>query len=430
MAHESYTVAQASRLLGLSAPTIRRMAAEGDLAAFRTPGGHLRITQEGLEAARRSNKEKGEAPRASPVLRNRRERVEELVLQAQEIRALHDIERLRRERAEEQAQLEAEAEARERQSEREAEAVELRRERLRLQEAREAERRARERELSAFRVRWLQQAEKILGQFRYRWLPAVQRQQVLEACEAAIRERQVGDEPCMASLLTRTINATVEPWERERENRDRRAAVLNRTLSQLPWSASEQERAQAATLIREALEKIPASAAEFEVRVAAEEAIAGLRRAIQRRELTENDAAWAVQQLPFWKATEVDKSNLRRQCLEALTKLPEDISESDARVRVQRLVREACKQIEAREARAERQRRKSQLVTQGVQEAFNYLSELVGEGEVSSRELDDSEFREEIERAVRDALDDELSGEETPKELQERVREVVDDELN
>src|SRR5215831_4259828 len=101
MAQESYSVSEAAGLLGVSAPTVRSMAARGRLESFRTPGGHLRVTRESLEDARRGSKEKREALGPSPVLRNRRERVEELALEAQEHRARRELQKLTREEQEE-----------------------------------------------------------------------------------------------------------------------------------------------------------------------------------------------------------------------------------------------------------------------------------------------------------------------------------------
>src|SRR5205809_55728 len=109
---ESCSVSEAARLLGVSIPTAKRMAADGQLEAFRTPGGHLRIVAESIEALR----EQGQRPRlvreASLVLHNRRERLEELTIEAQELRARRELEKLRREQAEDEEQRQAEAEAR------------------------------------------------------------------------------------------------------------------------------------------------------------------------------------------------------------------------------------------------------------------------------------------------------------------------------
>ncbi len=130
MSQESYFVSQTAQLLGISSLTVRRMVTDGELMGFRTPGGHLRLTRESVEAARSGRQEKRDAAGPSSVLRNRRERVEGLALETQEPRAERIIEKLRREREEEQPKLEAEAEAQEHQADREGEATRLRLERV------------------------------------------------------------------------------------------------------------------------------------------------------------------------------------------------------------------------------------------------------------------------------------------------------------
>ena len=102
---------EAAAALGVSVPTVRQMVACGQLVAFRTPGGHLRFTADSVRAA------KGESLPAlaglvpSRPLQNRRERVEDLNLEAKELRAERQLGALRREQEEEEADRRAEAEA-------------------------------------------------------------------------------------------------------------------------------------------------------------------------------------------------------------------------------------------------------------------------------------------------------------------------------
>src|SRR5207249_702967 len=101
------------------------MVADGQLEAFRTPGGHFRIVAESIEALR----EQGQRPRpvrdVSPVLHNHREHVEELTLEAQELRAKRELEKLRREQDEEEERRQAEAEARDLEAAEQREAARL-----------------------------------------------------------------------------------------------------------------------------------------------------------------------------------------------------------------------------------------------------------------------------------------------------------------
>jgi hypothetical protein len=74
---------------------------------------------------------------ASPVLQNRRERLEELALEAQQHRARREPEKLRREQREEAERREAEAQAREEETVQRQAEIELERERLELEKAQE-----------------------------------------------------------------------------------------------------------------------------------------------------------------------------------------------------------------------------------------------------------------------------------------------------
>ena len=101
MSNQSYSVAEAARLLGVSSPTVKRMAADGKLDSFRTPGGHLRFPSETVERLREGGGKEVRRHGPSPVLTNRQERVEELALEGQELRAQRDLAKLRKKTAEE-----------------------------------------------------------------------------------------------------------------------------------------------------------------------------------------------------------------------------------------------------------------------------------------------------------------------------------------
>jgi excisionase family DNA binding protein len=97
--------------LGVSVPTVRQMVANGQLQAFRTPGGHLRFTVESVRAAKGGIEPAEIRDRVSPSsLSTRRERIEELGLEAQELRAQCELDALRREQEQETAERRAESE--------------------------------------------------------------------------------------------------------------------------------------------------------------------------------------------------------------------------------------------------------------------------------------------------------------------------------
>ena len=52
--HTSYTTKDAARILDLSISTVQRMADDGQLPSFRTPGGYRRIDAGAVEKYRRT----------------------------------------------------------------------------------------------------------------------------------------------------------------------------------------------------------------------------------------------------------------------------------------------------------------------------------------------------------------------------------------
>jgi hypothetical protein len=415
------------------------MVAEGRLDAFRTPGGHLRITAESIEAVREQRQARPRPVRdASPVLQNRRERLEELTLEAQEHRARRELEKLRREEQEEAEEREAEAHAREEEAvERQAE-FELERERLELEKAQERARRDRERdqeeqkreaerELGAFRCRWQAKASEAVAAYEYRWLSATQRKEVLEDLEAEIEKRQPADEPRMAAIIARSLQALAEPIRADRDAQERRQKLTNEALWSLPFSASEAEKIKATAAIREALRRFGNFADVCEMRVAAQEAIQPVRQAVGKRLLDAKLLQWAILELP-WSRADRDEARVRRECAEILGELPEDVSEVEAKEALEPTITEASQELKQRQAEKDRQARKGALIHQGVGEVSSYLLELRREGEITAEEYLHSEFTADLSEFVRRGLEAELSGDETTQEVRELVREIIDAE--
>src|SRR5439155_7940897 len=167
---ESRSVSEAARVLGVSIPTARRMVADGQLEAFRTPGGHLRIVAESIEALREQAQRPRPVREASLVLHNRRERLEELTIEAQELRAKRELEKLRREQAEEEEQRQAEAEARDLEAAEQREAARLEQRHFEREQQRELERQEAEHEQTEFHCRWLGTVTQTLSAREASWL--------------------------------------------------------------------------------------------------------------------------------------------------------------------------------------------------------------------------------------------------------------------
>ncbi len=437
---DSHSASDAAALLGVSIPTLKRMVKDGTLEGFHTPGGHLRILAESIEAVREHRQARPRPVRdASPVLQNRRERLEELTLEAQEHRARRELEKLRREEQEEAERREAEAQALEEAAAQRQAELELERERLDLEKAQERARqgqeqaeewkkREAERELAAFRSRWLEKANEALSAWKLQWLAAAQRKEILDALEGEIEKRQPGDEPRMAAIINRSLEALVEPFRAEREAQETRQRLTQQTLWSLPHLATEHEKLRATVAIREALRRFDRFADVCEMRVAVQEAVEPVRLAVQKRLLDARLLDWAIREVP-WSQTDRDEARIRRECAEILAELPLGATETEAKEALEPTVREASAEIEERQAEKERQTRKANLIQQGVGEVSSYLLELKREGEISDEDYWDSESTADLKEAVRRRLNGDLSGDETTMEVRELAREIIEDQI-
>ncbi|HEV2380151.1 MAG TPA: hypothetical protein VG206_10200 [Terriglobia bacterium] len=196
----------------------------------------------------------------------------------------------------------------------------------------------------------------------------------------------------------------------------------------LPYSATDAEKVKATAAIREALARFDNFADVCEMRVAAKEAVQPFRQAIERRQLDERLINWALRSLPAGR-TDRDEARIRRECAEILAEMPQDVSEPEGREALEPTVKEACGEINKRQAEQERQARKAELITDGLAQINTYMLELLREDEITREEYLDSHFTRQLESAVRRGLESVLIGDETTKEAWERAREMIDGEL-
>lgn len=162
MEGSSYSLTDAAAVLGVSVPTVRALVARGQLASFRTPGGHLRIPSESVASYREGRPNRtNPANITSMALQGRRENLEGLRLETEELRVRRDLRKVQEEEqeVENRRKAEAQATALRRKEERERRRAETMREAdARRQKAAEAEeiRRRRDWEISwtdfAFRL--------------------------------------------------------------------------------------------------------------------------------------------------------------------------------------------------------------------------------------------------------------------------------------
>ena len=240
---ESYSAADAASLLGVSIPTLKRMVAEGRLESFRTPGGHLRILPDSVAAVRERRPERLKPVRdPSLVLQNRRERLEELTLEAQEMRARRELARLQREEQEEIEQRQAEEEAREQEADEHQAELELEREQLEKACEQERARKETSQAIAVFRCHWLEEVNHALADPQCGWLSAAQKKEIIEAVEVEIEKRKPRDSPRMATILARTIAALIERYQEEQRAQKQRQRVIDDAIIPVSFFATEQER--------------------------------------------------------------------------------------------------------------------------------------------------------------------------------------------
>jgi hypothetical protein len=353
---------------------------------------------------------------------------------------------MRREEREEAEMREAEAEDREEEAAQREAALELERERLKQEQAslkqeqaqereriehaqtQERQRQQAEQQLAAFHCRWQEKAGEALSTWEYRWLSASQSKEVLDSLETEIDKRQPLDEPRMAAIIARSLQALVEPLKTARDTQETRERLIKRALWNLPYSAADEEKTRAAAAVREALRRCDPRADQEEMQAAAEAAMQPVLRTIKRRMLEARLLDWAESQLPSGRSDR-DQARVRRECAEILAELPINTSEIEAKEALEPTLQEACQEIKQRQSEKERQTRKTNLIQQGVAEVWSYLLELKREGEIAAEELWDSELTTDLKEAVQRGLESELSGDENSKEIRELTRQIIDGEL-
>ena len=228
---ESLSVAEASQKRGVSIPTVKAMHRRGQLAGFRTADGQLRIPVESLEAVRASNGNcSGSAP--STTLKTRRERIEFLNLEGEEIRAKRALDRLRDEDTEEQEQRAAEIRAQDIEREERLEAARaqrMRQERLR-------------RDAAAQRARLRQQVQLALSLAAQGDLPPEKHRELADAIDGELQRANVED-PDMATPIIKAVcqrfTRALVAEARDRRTRERIIASARSDIYCMVNSTSE-----------------------------------------------------------------------------------------------------------------------------------------------------------------------------------------------
>jgi hypothetical protein len=165
--------------------------------------------------------------------KNRRERVEELNLEAQEFRAERQLEALRREQKEEECDRRAEAEAVRHERKDQARALVLDRQRIKREEAEERDRRRAAEETQSQKQRfvssWLEVGLELIPE----GVPAEVRLEVMSKLKEFLRECHLPTEMQMLRMVTATVMDALAPWQREEQI----AAIVEDARQSLPYTA-------------------------------------------------------------------------------------------------------------------------------------------------------------------------------------------------
>ena len=392
-----------------------------------------------VERFRQGHRSAASAP-ASSVLQGKRERVEELQAELGKRKLERELSKLDAEDV--KAERERNETFRTQRLTVKAKLADVRLQRERnLQQQEREEKQGRHEE---WRHGWINGARKQLPE----WLSAEQEQSAIAAVESELSNWSMAcSEGEIGEALGRVIDRAVAPWLAERAARDRRDTLIDHAGFELPSGATQADKARAAVCARTVLSNLPLDATDAEVRVALDDALAPMKRAIEEaqtrahREREEADKrAWrerlieaAARSLPY-SSTEADKAQATAAVRTALSNLPLGASLTEEQTVMAGAVAPIKQAIEERAAaqqqQAQRERKKSELITFAALHASNYLDELNNDGDIELEDGEDlDDLRRDVETAVRNALAEELTGDESQDKTNRIARQIVEEEL-
>jgi excisionase family DNA binding protein len=381
--------------MGLSSRTLKRMIAAGQLEAFRSPGGHLRVARTAVEKFRRGLGSSTPVA-ASSVLQNKRERIEELGLEVQELRATREIEKVRAEDSRSERARLLETRVQVLTQKRAIQQTRLQREQI----AQERDRAQKQQEREQWERSWINGTIKFCPD----WLLHEQVRTVIAAVKETLTNYDDGQDG-IGEALVLTVNRVVGPWRAEREAKEkqqeaerqatqRRESLIDSMTAFSLFQATDVEKASAITAARTALLSIPLNAGELYVRAAISGAIDPFKQVVERRLDDERSKAKAA------RAKEEAESQER--------------------------VRNAQKVFEEQR----RQSAKQHLISVGELRVWLYICELCHGGEINNEYLNDISWQEERKAEVRNTIEQEFDGTEGAGAAEELAYKVVDEALD
>ena len=278
MSIESLSVAEASHKLGVSIPTVKAMYRRGELDGFLTPGRHLRISAGSLESVRTHGGRSRPPAAPSTTLQARRERIEFLNLEGEELRAQRELDRLRDENLAVEEERAAEKHAED--LDREERLEQARSERLRqerLQQDAGTERR---------RALLRQQVQLALSVTVPVELGLHKQRELSDLLEAELRRANVEDGESAIPIIKAVCERFRVSLSNEKRNQDRRERIVDTARREIATmcGSTESDEAEAVATARGLLSSLSSDIPETEMRCAVKAAIAPIRSKVEQRE--------------------------------------------------------------------------------------------------------------------------------------------------
>lgn len=339
---EMLTARTAADLLGVDKRTVLRMARDGKIRSFRTPGGQHRFRREEIErlAAGRET-----APtRSISTVENKRDEVETLNLEMQARRAKRELARMEAEDA--AAERDAATLRSNEELARKRALAEARLKREQAQQEREA---ARTRE-AAERGRYIWEGQIVSEELARlpKDVPVDCRGDVSSAIREALASYGPSDPiRVVDAVASAAVARALAPWHRRKEIE----RIIEEAQRTLPWDVRGDAQIQFRAAADAAIRTLPADASLSEVRAEVREQARKIATECERRraEETHRRTCESYADSGRWRVLDGDRDAVRQAVISTLAKLPVGCAESELRSATDRAIAPYKKRKEATE---------------------------------------------------------------------------------
>ena len=415
------TVGVAAKYLGLSVKSVKRLTEVGKLRSFRTEGGHIRFLTADLDAYRQSRQSRAVAVSpvsggiaSSSVLQTKREQIEGINLDVQEIRAKSELRKAQ--------ELEAEIE---RNKKRESRARILATRAALTREENERSRVQAEQRRSSFVGkwrRWMFLRVPVWASLEQKQYFESELQSAISQCDPSLEDEEISE------FLETVIQRVLSPWLAERAEIAHRQKLIDQKVRELPRVATtEEDRQQATSAARSALSCLPIGR---DVSDAINKAIEPIRQQIadryvisRRNQMIQSAGDWGS--LGF-SATPEDQAEATAAVRAVFSILPLHVGEQEERRMRDGAIAPIKRRIDDRRAAEQHERSVERAKSQLIMFAWWHVSRYLDEEDI---DLDYSQ-KVEFERTVRNRLGKEIAGGESQDDANQTALVIADEALD